>query len=113
MEAVRQPVRRALEFGIYRDGDNNLNESQEAAVHQAVGVSAANPAIHTGTCARLGGVYKALSSVIGGHSETNVIGMTIGDLMRGTYAINVHKGEGLLVSTYVACADISKVAAQM
>ena len=45
MEAVRLPARRALEFGIYRDGDNNLDTSQEAAVHQAQRVSAANPAI--------------------------------------------------------------------
>ena len=45
MEAVRLPARRALEFGIYRDGDNNLDMSQEAAVHQARRVSAANAAI--------------------------------------------------------------------
>ena len=45
MEAVRLPARRALEFGIYRDGDNNLDMSQEAAVHQAQRVSAANAAI--------------------------------------------------------------------
>jgi hypothetical protein len=45
LEAVRPPARRALEFGIYRDGDNNLDMSQEAAVHQAQRVSAANAAI--------------------------------------------------------------------
>ncbi|HXF34799.1 MAG TPA: hypothetical protein VN603_09510 [Candidatus Acidoferrales bacterium] len=66
--------------------------------------------IHTGTCANLGGVYKPLSNVVDGHSLTNVAGMSINDLMRGPYAINVHKGPGPLVSTYVACSDISKVA---
>ncbi|HET9393679.1 MAG TPA: hypothetical protein VFO29_09215 [Candidatus Rubrimentiphilum sp.] len=34
-----------LEFGIYRDGDNNLDVSQEAAIRQARNVSAANSAI--------------------------------------------------------------------
>lgn len=66
--------------------------------------------IHTGTCANLGGVYKPLANVVDGHSVTNVAGLSINDLMRGTYAINAHKGPGPLISTYVSCGDISKVA---
>jgi hypothetical protein len=33
------PSRRSLEFGIYRDGDNNLDAIQEATLAQAVRVS--------------------------------------------------------------------------
>lgn len=39
------PARRALEFGIYRDGDNNLDAIQENVVGQAVRASAADRAI--------------------------------------------------------------------
>jgi hypothetical protein len=68
--------------------------------------------IHTGTCGpNLGGVYKPLSNVVNGHSLTTVAGMTINDLMRGTYAINVHRGPGpLAAAPYVACANVSRVA---
>ncbi len=41
--AERKP--RALEFGIYRDGDNNLDVIQANVVTQALSVSAGNPAI--------------------------------------------------------------------
>ena len=40
MISVRQPARRTIEFGIYRDGDNNLDESQSAVIDQARSVSA-------------------------------------------------------------------------
>ena len=39
------PSRRALEFGIYRDGDNNLDAIQENVVSQAVKTSAADGSI--------------------------------------------------------------------
>jgi hypothetical protein len=39
------PSRRALEFGIYRDGDNNLDAIQETVVSQAVQTSAADSRI--------------------------------------------------------------------
>lgn len=43
MIPVQQPhVARSLEYGIYRDGDNNLDASQEDAVTQAERVSARN-----------------------------------------------------------------------
>lgn len=70
--------------------------------------------IHTGTCANLGGVYKPLANVVDGHSLTNVTGMSINDLLRGPYAINVHRGPGpLAAAPYVSCSDISKAALQM
>lgn len=65
--------------------------------------------IHTGSCGpTLGGVYKPLQNLVDGHSVSNVNGLTISDLERGTYAINIHKGPGPNISTYVACANISK-----
>ncbi len=39
------PSRRALKFGIYRDGDNNLDAIQETVVSQAVQTSAADSRI--------------------------------------------------------------------
>ncbi|MBV8148639.1 MAG: hypothetical protein JO092_06085 [Candidatus Eremiobacteraeota bacterium] len=39
------PSRRTLEFGIYRDGDNNLDAIQESAVSDALQVSAADSRI--------------------------------------------------------------------
>ena len=45
MEPVRRNPSRALEFGIYRDGDNNLDQSQSAVIRQARIVSSENAAI--------------------------------------------------------------------
>jgi len=47
MIATISPERRtrALEFGIYRDGDNNLDHIQSLVLGQAVRVSAQNPSI--------------------------------------------------------------------
>jgi hypothetical protein len=39
------PARRALEFGLYRDGDNNLDSIQESTVAQARETSARDPHI--------------------------------------------------------------------
>lgn len=39
MEPVSQPVARAVEFGIYRDGDNNLDASQGVTLRQALDTS--------------------------------------------------------------------------
>lgn len=45
MEPVRRNSPRALEFGIYRDGDNNLDQSQRAVIRQAQATSADDAAI--------------------------------------------------------------------
>ncbi|MEO6913098.1 MAG: hypothetical protein ABI182_03630 [Candidatus Baltobacteraceae bacterium] len=39
MGPVSQPVARSVEFGIYRDGDNNLDESQGITLRQALDTS--------------------------------------------------------------------------
>ncbi len=42
MEPVRPFQRRTVEFGIYRDGDNNLDASQSVTLRQALQVSASD-----------------------------------------------------------------------
>jgi hypothetical protein len=44
-DVTLSPSHRTLEFGIYRDGDNNLDASQEAVLAQALDVSAKDPRI--------------------------------------------------------------------
>jgi hypothetical protein len=45
ISAPSTPRTRALEFGIYRDGDNNLDASQAEVLQQARHVSAADPTV--------------------------------------------------------------------
>jgi hypothetical protein len=40
LESVRRPAQRTVEFGIYRDGDNNLDELQGITLRQALQSSA-------------------------------------------------------------------------
>jgi hypothetical protein len=61
--------------------------------------------IHVGTCANLKDVYKPLTNVVGGDSSTVVKGVTIDQLLAGTYAINVHESADDL-GKYVACGNI-------
>jgi hypothetical protein len=58
MQTTIVPAQRALEFGIYRDGDNNLDASQGEVVKQALDVSAKDSRIGFAvedTTARAGG----------------------------------------------------------
>ena len=58
MQTTIVPAQRALEFGIYRDGDNNLDASQGEVVEQALDVSAKDSRIGFAvedTTARAGG----------------------------------------------------------
>jgi hypothetical protein len=45
MQTLTIAPRRALEFGIYRDGDNNLDAVQESVVSQAIGIGRHDPRI--------------------------------------------------------------------
>jgi hypothetical protein len=45
MASISQSSTRAVEFGIYRDGDNNLDESQGVTLRQALQTSAKNSRI--------------------------------------------------------------------
>ncbi|MFY9664044.1 MAG: hypothetical protein WAL67_01255 [Candidatus Cybelea sp.] len=61
--------------------------------------------IHTGTCAKLGGVVYPLSNVVDGASTSTVKGVTIDKLLTATHAINVHESAANL-DKYVACGNI-------
>lgn len=62
--------------------------------------------IHLGTC---GAINKApeygLQLTADGHSESTVRGVTLDDLRKQPYAINIHKSITDL-GTYVSCGDI-------
>ncbi|HEV7179656.1 MAG TPA: hypothetical protein VGN11_07285 [Candidatus Baltobacteraceae bacterium] len=68
---------------------------------------ASQPAhIHEGTCAKLNPApYKPLSNVVNGTSVTTVKGVTIDQLKKGPYAINVHQSAANLAH-YVSCGDL-------
>ncbi|MGA8099286.1 MAG: hypothetical protein WB810_11585 [Candidatus Cybelea sp.] len=61
--------------------------------------------IHTGTCAKLGGVVYPLTDVVNGESTSTVKGVTIDKLLTATHAINVHESAAAL-DKYVACGNI-------
>ena len=67
----------------------------------------AEPAhIHKGTCANLDPAPAyPLKDVVNGKSVTTVHNLTWAMLMKGHYAINVHKSAADL-KTYVACGDL-------
>jgi hypothetical protein len=62
--------------------------------------------IHKGTCKNLDPVpWKPLENVVDGKATTMVPGVTVAELKKGTYAINVHKSANDL-KTYVSCGDL-------
>jgi len=69
--------------------------------------SASEPAhIHQGTCAKLNPVpWKALSNVVHGVSTTTIAGLSVGDIKKAHYAINVHESAAKL-KKYVSCGDL-------
>lgn len=69
---------------------------------------ASQPAhIHKGTCKKLDPApWKPLTSVVNGKSFTHVPGLTVAELKKGKYAINVHKSANDL-KTYVSCGDLT------
>lgn len=71
----------------------------------------AQPAhIHKGTCASLDATPAyALPNVVRGKSTT-VVAVSLDTLLKGTYAINLHRSVKNL-NEYVACGDISENAA--
>jgi len=103
---------------VQMGAQNNSGESGTATITDAGngqimvmvnlnnGASTPQPAhIHKGTCTNLDPVpFKPLNDVINGKSDTTV-GMSIADLAKGGYAINVHKSASE-IATYVSCGDI-------
>jgi uncharacterized protein YdeI (BOF family) len=70
--------------------------------------SASEPVhIHKGTCKNLDPVpWKPLKNVVNGTSTTMVPGLTVAELKKAHYAINVHDSPTDL-KTYVSCGDLS------
>ncbi len=63
--------------------------------------------IHQGTCAKLNPApWKPLKNVVNGVGVTTVPGVTVAQLKKGHYAINVHKSANDL-ATYVSCGDLT------
>ncbi len=62
--------------------------------------------IHTGTCAELNPVPAyTLSDIVHGSSTTTISGITLADLLKGKYVIDIHESSAD-VTRYVACAAI-------
>lgn len=62
--------------------------------------------IHEGTCAKLNPApWKALHNVVGGVSVTTIAGLTLAQLKKAHYAINVHLSAANLAH-YVSCGDL-------
>lgn len=69
---------------------------------------ASQPAhIHKGTCTKLDPVpWKPLNPVVNGQSMTHLKGISVAEIKKGKYAINVHKSANDL-KTYVSCGDLT------
>ncbi len=69
---------------------------------------ASEPAhIHKGTCKNIDPApWKSLNNVVNGSSMTNISGVSVAELKKGHYAINVHKSLNDL-KTYVSCGDLT------
>ena len=103
---------------IIMNAQNGSNENGTATLtQQADGVqvvialenaTGSQPShIHPGTCAKLDPAPKyPLSNTVDGKGTTVVKGVTIADLLKGGFAINVHKSTSDL-ATYVSCGDIA------
>jgi hypothetical protein len=62
--------------------------------------------IHVGTCGKINAAPEyPLSNTLDGKSVSKVPGVKLVDLLKGHYAINVHKS-GTEIGTYVACGNI-------
>ena len=68
---------------------------------------ASEPAhIHKGTCAKLDPApFKPLSNIVNGTSTTTIKGITVAELKKAHFAINVHKSASELTH-YVSCGDL-------
>lgn len=63
--------------------------------------------IHTGTCAKLNPVPTyVLTNIVHGSSTTTIPGITLGDLLKGKYVLDVHESSAD-IKRYVACAPVA------
>lgn len=110
---------KAAPLQIHLTPENNSGETGTATLMDGAqglvvkvrleGGSEAQPMhIHKGTCDKLDPKPEyPLKTVIKGESETTIPKLTIADLEKAPYAINVHKSTSD-IATYVACGNIAK-----
>lgn len=64
--------------------------------------------IHIGTCGAINKAPEyALRDTVDGKGDSLVAGVNLSDLLKGHYAINVHKS-GFDLGTYVSCGNITR-----
>ena len=64
--------------------------------------------IHTGHCAKIGGVVYPLSNVVSGKSTTTIRNVSLASVETGDFAINIHKSAED-IGTYVSCGEIPRI----
>lgn len=111
MSAHSMTINLGAQNGSKQDGQAFLNDTS-GGLRVKVQVKnepagASEPAhIHEGTCAKLNPApWKGLSNVVNGVSTTTLPGVTIAQLKKAHYAINVHESASNL-KHYVSCGDI-------
>jgi hypothetical protein len=111
MSAHSMTINLGAQNGSKQDGQAFLNDTSTGlkvkiqVKNEPAGAS--EPAhIHQGTCAKLDPApWKGLSNVVGGVSVTTIPNLTLAELKKAHYAINVHESAANL-KHYVSCGDI-------
>jgi len=111
MSAHSMTINLGAQNGSKQDGQAFLNDTA-AGLRVKLQVKnepsgASEPAhIHQGTCAKLNPApWKPLSNVVGGVSVTTIPNLTLAELKKGQYAINIHQSAANL-KHYVSCGDL-------
>lgn len=111
MSAHSMTINLGAQNGSKQDGQAFLNDTSGGlrvklqVKNEPAGAS--EPAhIHQGTCAQLNPApWKGLSNVVGGVSVTTIPNLTLADLKKAHYAINIHESAANL-KHYVSCGDV-------
>ncbi len=111
MSAHSMTINLGAQNGSKQDGQAFLNDTPDGLKvkvqlkNEPSGAS--EPAhIHEGTCAKLNPApWKPLSNVVGGVSTTTIKGLTLAEVKKAKYAINVHQSAANL-GHYVSCGDL-------
>lgn len=111
MSAHSMTINMGAQNGSKQDGQAFLNDTpgglkvKVQLKNEPAGASEPSH-IHQGTCSKLNPApWKPLSNVVGGVGTTTVPGVTIAQLKKAHYAINVHESAANL-KRYVSCGDI-------
>ena len=111
MSAHSMTINLGAQNGSKQDGQAFLNDTSGGlkvklqVKNEPAGAS--EPAhIHQGTCAKLNPApWKGLSNVVGGVSVTTIPNLTLAELKKAHYAINIHESAANL-KHYVSCGDL-------